>query len=234
MFRFKQFTVHQDRTAMKVCTDACVLGAWADVDGQRLLDIGTGTGLLALMAAQRNPTACIDAVEMDAAACGQARENVAASPFSERIKVIQERIQAFSLAEAAQYDRVLINPPFYTNHLRSPDDALNRALHNDELPFDELVAAITRLLHPAGQAWLLLPPAEWDRFRLPAEAAGLRPFRQLSLRHHPGKPVFRTITGLSYVSSRAPDGAELSVYEPDGRTYTADFRRLLSPFYLIF
>ncbi|MBC3785914.1 tRNA1(Val) A37 N6-methylase TrmN6 [Spirosoma sp. LMG 31448] len=100
MFSFKQFTIRQERTAMKVCTDACVLGAFADVAAStvaatRILDIGTGTGLLALMAAQRNPRATVDAVEMDEAAFGQATENVAASPFANRVRVWRGRVQAF-------------------------------------------------------------------------------------------------------------------------------------------
>ncbi len=100
MFRFKQFTIHQDRTAMKVCTDACVLGAYADVAATtgaavRILDIGTGTGLLALMAAQRNPLATVDAVEVDGAAFGQAAENVSSSRFAQRVRVWHERVQDF-------------------------------------------------------------------------------------------------------------------------------------------
>ena len=99
---------------MKVCTDACVLGAYADVGtGGRVLDIGTGTGLLALMAAQRNPTALIDAVEVDDAAFHQAVENVASSPFAGRVHVAHTRIQDFH--PDARYDRIVTNPPFYTN-----------------------------------------------------------------------------------------------------------------------
>ncbi|GAA4417311.1 tRNA1(Val) (adenine(37)-N6)-methyltransferase [Nibrella viscosa] len=232
MFRFKQFTIRQDRTAMKVCTDACVLGAYADVGvGGRILDIGTGTGLLALMAAQRNETALIDAVEIDEAAAQQARENVAASSFTERVWVVQSRVQAF--APARVYDRILTNPPFYTNHLRSPDAAVNRALHTDDLPGTELIEAVVRLLKQDGQWWILLPPYEAGQLARQAATVGLKPFRRLHLRHHVRKPVFRLITGFAYQEGNVVDET-LDIYEPDGRTYTQPFRALLTDFYLIF
>lgn len=217
---------------MKVCTDACVLGAYADVGtGARLLDIGTGTGLLALMAAQRNLTAQIDAVEVDENAVEQAKGNVAESPFAERIRVIQQRIQDF--AGEKKYDRVLTNPPFYTNHLRSPDAAVNRALHTDELHFPELLAAVLRLLKADGQWWVLLPPSETDKLTELAQNAGLMPFKRLLLRHHNQKPVFRVISGFSFAENQPVDEV-LTIYESDGRTYTADFRALLRDYYLIF
>lgn len=235
---------------MKVCTDACVLGAFADVAAStdcaaRILDIGTGTGLLALMAAQRNPRATVDAVEMDEAAVGEAVENVAASPFANRVRVWQGQIQSFvpvipSLPQqsdkadtAGVYHCILTNPPFYTNHLRSPDPAVNRALHTDDLPFPELVGAVHRLLRPDGQWWVLLPPYETGLLTDLAGRSGLFPFRQLHLRHNDRKPVFRTITGLSYTPQPVTTDA-LAIYESGSNTYTAGFRALLRDFYLIF
>jgi tRNA1Val (adenine37-N6)-methyltransferase len=234
MFRFKQFTIQQDRTAMKVCTDACVLGAWADianVPGARILDIGTGTGLLALMAAQRNPTASIDAVEIDTQAAGQASENVTASPFANRVQIIHSRIQGFEPAQ--QYDHVLTNPPFYTNHLRSPDATINRALHTDELPSSDLLTAATRLLKPDGQWWVLLPPYEAAKLTELAARYMLFPTRRLALQHTAQKPVFRVLTGF-VLSQKTCQDETLVIYEPDGRTYTTAFRSLLRDFYLIF
>ena len=217
---------------MKVCTDACVLGACADVGtGGRLLDIGTGTGLLALMAAQRNPTALIDAVEVDEGAAGQATENVTNSSFAKRITVVRARIQDFQ--PDAPYDRIVTNPPFYTKHLHSPDVATNRALHTDELSFRDLLIAVLRLLKPDGQCWVLLPPYEASVLTELAKKAGLIPVRQLSLRHHPGKPVFRVITGFSF-QPRTLLVDELAIYEIDNKTYTPEFRALLRDFYLLF
>ena len=217
---------------MKVCTDACVLGAFADVGvGGRLLDIGTGTALLALMAAQRNPTVLIDAVEVDQNAVEQAKENVADSPFAGRIRVVNERIQDFGGEKI--YDRILTNPPFYTNHLRSPDAAINRALHTDELPFSELLSAVLRLLKADGQWWVLLPSYETALLTELTQGAGLTPFKRLALRHHNQKPVFRVITGFSFSTGQLSEET-VSIYELDGRTYTDDFRVLLQDFYLIF
>ncbi|MEZ0540914.1 tRNA1(Val) (adenine(37)-N6)-methyltransferase [Fibrella arboris] len=244
MFRFKQFTIQQDRTAMKVCTDACVLGAWADVAGERLLDIGTGTGLLALMAAQRNPDARIDAVELDEVAAGQAAENVAASPFAKQVRVWHTPIQTYLTGEANNvpepvYDCMLTNPPFYTNSLRSPDKAVNRALHTDDLPFAELLTAVRRLLRPTGTWWVLLPPPESDALINLANQAvvsgTLQPCRQLQLRHHAEKPVFRHVTAFRFADSPIDFVPEqLAIHELDGRTYTPEFRALLQPYYLIF
>jgi tRNA1Val (adenine37-N6)-methyltransferase len=236
MFRFKQFTIHQDRTAMKVCTDACVLGAYADVAETseipvRILDIGTGTGLLALMAAQRNPSASIDAVEVDEAAFGQAMENVTNSPFSGQMRVWHGRVQDF--VPPHRYDRILTNPPFYTNHLRSPDAVVNRALHTDELPFPELIEAVGRLLKPDGQWWVLLPPYETDSLIRLAAAMGLTPCWQLHLRHNDRKPIFRTITGFSY-DQRTTVSSILTIYDSESNEYTPAFRAYLRDFYLIF
>lgn len=221
---------------MKVCTDACVLGAWSQIAvGSRLLDIGTGTGLLALMAAQRNSGARIDAVELDADAAQQARENVMASPFAKQITVCQASIQAFAATLPPQFfDHILTNPPFYTNSLRSPDRAVNRALHTDDLPFADLVAVVHRLLKPDGAWWVLLPPPESDRLVVMAWDAGMQPVQQLYLRHQPQKPVFRHLTEFRFAEVSAPQCSELVIYESDGQTYSHHFRALLQPYYLIF
>lgn len=238
MFRFKQFTIRQDRTAMKVCTDACVLGAFADVHGSAILDIGTGTGLLALMVAQRNPTARVDAVELDDSALGQATENVANSPFADRIGVWHGAVQEyfpfhpFPLGEG--YDRILTNPPFYVNSLRSPDAAIARAHHADELPFADLVTAVGRLLAPGGQWWVLLPPVEMKKLTGLAAEVGLYQSARLLLRHHAQKPVFRIVTGFGWGSGTDVSEQTLDIYEMDGRTFTPAYRTLLQPFYLIF
>ncbi len=232
MFRFKQFIIRQDQTAMKVCTDACVLGAFADVSGSIILDIGTGTGLLGLMAAQRNPTARVDAVELDDRAFEQATENVANSPFANRVRVWQGAIQEYQ--PPPQYDRILTNPPFYANSLRSPDAAANRAHHADELPFADLVAAANRLLAPGGQWWVLLPPFEMGQLTALAAETGLYQSARLLLRHHARKPVFRVVAGFCRKPMVAISEQILNIYETDGRTFTPAFRTLLQPFYLIF
>ena len=243
MFTFKQFAIKQDRVAMKVCTDACVLGAFADVGPTngipptRILDIGTGTGLLALMAAQRNHAARIDAIDIDETAVEQATENAANSPFTDRIRVWHSRVQAF--VPGIYYDRILTNPPFYTNHLRPPNPAAARALHTDELPVHDLLAAVQRLLKPDGQWWVLLPPYQTAQLTRLAQAISLAPFRQLFLSHQASKPAFRVVTGFATsvgaTAAGAPNGARetLVIREPD-QTYTPDYQALLRGFYLLF
>jgi tRNA1Val (adenine37-N6)-methyltransferase len=158
-FRFRQFTVHQEKTAMKVCTDACLFGAWiahevGNEKIQKVLDIGAGTGLLSLMIAQANG-AQIDAVEIDGHAYAQAVENFAASPWNGQMKVHHCAIQKFETGY--QYDLVISNPPFYEQSLRSPDSKKNVAMHSTHLDAAELFAAAKRLMAQGGRMALLIP-----------------------------------------------------------------------------
>ena len=158
-FRFRQFTVHQEKTAMKVCTDACLFGAWATSEissehVERVLDIGTGTGLLSLMIAQGSG-ARIDAVELDDNAYLQATENFAASPWKERLSAHHCAIQAY--VPGYQYDFVISNPPFYEQSLRSPDNKKNLAMHSTHLDATALFASVKRLLAPGGRIAVLIP-----------------------------------------------------------------------------
>ena len=227
---------------MKVCTDGCVLGAWATVGaGGRLLDVGTGTGLLALMAAQRNPAARIDAVELDEAAAKQARQNVLVSPFAAQVRVWQGAIQMFmppemSFPPAPVYDHVLTNPPFFTNSLPSPYGAVTRALHTHELPHDELVTAVSRCLKPGGTWSVMLPPAEAAHLARLAHQAGMLPVRRLWLRHQLQKQPLRHLTTYLKTSGPVPQhtSQDLCIYEADGRTYSPAFCQLMTPFYLFF
>ena len=161
-FRFKQFTIQQDKAAMKVTTDGCLFGAWvakkmAEHTGTslRLLDIGTGTGLLSLMIAQKNPDCSIDAVEIDNNAYEQANENIISSPWKENIRVVQADIKSFEPGK--KYDTIFCNPPFYENELKAEDEKRNVAHHDGGLSFNELFAIIKQRLTPEGHFYLLLP-----------------------------------------------------------------------------
>ena len=140
MFRFKQFTIHQERCAMKVGTDGVLLGAWAE-GGKAILDIGTGTGLIACMMAQRFPDATVQAIEIDEAACQQARENVTASPFLDRIFITNTSLQEFVSElpqHQQQYDCIVCNPPYFVNSMKAPDSQRSIARHTDTLPSPHL------------------------------------------------------------------------------------------------
>ncbi|MBK7085158.1 MAG: methyltransferase [Flavobacteriales bacterium] len=142
-FRFKQFTVRQERCSMKVSTDGVLFGAWVDYAGAtRILDIGTGTGLLALISAQRNAQARIDALEIDDDAAAQAAENMAASPWADRVRV--HRADARRVHAGDPYDLILCNPPYYSGYSTSPDARIGLAKHSGELTFPQLIAAVEK------------------------------------------------------------------------------------------
>ncbi len=231
-FTFKQFTINQDRCAMKVCTDACILGASTEVENvNRILDIGTGTGLLSLMLAQRT-NAQIDAVEIDEDAYQQAFMNVKVSEFAEKIEVHHQRIQDFESTE--NYDLIISNPPFYQQSLKSSDAKANKALHAVELSFDDLIDSVLRLLSIDGKFVVLLPPFEIEKLIRIAQKKGLYLSKKMSIRHDESKPVFRVIA--TFLTKKIYDLEEksLTIHNEDGKTYSNEFRDLLKDYYLIF
>lgn len=188
-FRFKQFEIEQDRCAMKVGTDGVLLGAWAQ-GGRRILDIGSGTGLISLMMAQRFPEAEVVGIDMDADACGQARENVMASPFRDRVEIECCRLQDFGgasetaeasgtaeglkadgtletaagLKAAGVFDAIVSNPPFFVDSLKNPDSKRMMARHTDSLPFRDLFAGVKRLLSDEGVFSAIVPAEVVEQF----------------------------------------------------------------------
>lgn len=157
-FRFKQFTVFQDHCAMKVGTDGVLLGAWTEVTKcSYVLDIGTGTGLIALMIAQRNPKAIIDAIDIDKECVMQAQQNVINSPFKHRIHVQRESFQRFVQQKKVKYDLIISNPPYFQNSVKPPNLARSNARHTDSLSFYEIISEGVSLLTNDGIISLILP-----------------------------------------------------------------------------
>ncbi len=164
-FRFKQFSVEQDDVAMKVGTDGVLLGAWAECEGaKRILDIGTGTGVIALQMAQRNPMAQVQAVEIDETAAKRARANFDNSPWVERLEVAQAAVQEFEPAE--KFDLIISNPPYFVDSLLPPDAKRSTARHTHDLTFEELDKAVCRLLAENGKFALILPVTEFEKYLL--------------------------------------------------------------------
>jgi tRNA1Val (adenine37-N6)-methyltransferase len=177
-FQFKQFIIHQDKCAMKVTTDGCLFGAWVaekigsqESEVRTALDIGTGTGLLSLMLAQKNSNLYIDAIEIDKEAAEQAAENIAASPWADRIQVHYSDAKKFQSSKS--YDLIISNPPFYENELKSGKSQKNIAHHSDELQLNELLDIIKYKLSPEGIFCLLLPFKRNEEIKKKLFQAGL-------------------------------------------------------------
>lgn len=197
-FQFKHFTIHHDRCAMKVGTDGVLLGAWAPIEGCRhALDVGTGSGLIALQLAQRCPTMQVTAVEIDADAAGQAVENAAHSPWAERITVLCKDFKEFA-AEENRFDLIVSNPPYFVDALRCPNGQRNAARHADMLNYEQLFECSARLLEKTGRVCVIVP-SEVEQMVIDA-AGRFRLFLSHRLRvfTKPGKPCRRVLLSFSF------------------------------------
>ncbi len=231
-FRFKQFTIRQDRCALKVGTDGVLFGAWVDYGGaRRILDIGTGTGLLALIAAQRNATAHIDAVEIDDASAGQASENVNASPWVDRVRVHRMDVRRMSTGEP--YDLIICNPPYYAGYSTSPDERIGLAKHSGELLFPDLLDAVDRLLSAEGRFAAIIPMNREVEFLREAERVGLLPTRKCSVSYVAHRPPKRVLLELSRTAGEVEEGT-LTVEATGPFDYTPEYRAIISDLMLNF
>lgn len=230
-FRCQQFTIEQDRCAMKVGTDGMLLGAWAPVEGaRRMLDVGTGTGLIALMLAQRAPEAQIDAVEIDPVAAQQARENVAASPFASRIEVQAGAIQTHPTG--VRYDLIVSNPPFFTAGILPSDAARRQARHAQSLDLDTLLQQTSQRLAPQGRACFIFPAQQSPQWEITARRYGLHPHQRLVVRPTPQKTPHRVLTVWAAEPTEQLAEAELVIRELRSQQYTEAYQALTEAFYL--
>ena len=232
-FQFQQFRVQQDRCAMKISTDAVLLGSLAQHPSpKQILDIGTGTGVIALMLAQRFPEAQVTALEIDPEAAAQATENFKESPFAERMHLTPTALQDFSAD--VSFDLIVSNPPYFPDHLKSSDPKRNLALHTDGLPFETLLSQACQLLAPYGQFWVILPPRQMGDFCKLAEEVLLFPNFKIQVQDAASKPVHREIVSFSKTKNLPPIQTRgYSLKNEDG-TYTEDYRQLISGFLLGF
>ena len=196
-FQFKQFTVHQERCGMKVGTDGTLLGAWAHapISSARILDIGTGTGLIALMMAQRFPNASVLGVDIDEDAVSQAQENVAASPFATRIKICHENILDFDDSEG--FDAIVSNPPYFVDSLTCPDKQRTKARHTVNLTYEGLMRSAYRLLKPNGLFSLVIPTECRSSIEAEARLVGFFLTRVCMIRTTPKKSSKRQLIEFS-------------------------------------
>ncbi len=226
VFRAKEFVIRQDRCAMKVSTDGVLFGAWCDYGGaQRILDIGSGTGLLALIAAQRNPMARIDAVEIDDAAAQQAAENVAASRWHERIRV--HRMDVRRLHAAEPYDLIVCNPPYYSGYLGPADERVGVAKHSGELHFPDLLSSMERLSASEGRMAVILPVLREAEFLKEAGEHGLHLRRRCRVCYVAHRPAKRSLIELSKLEGPVRE-EELTVEATGPFDYTPEYRELIA------
>ncbi len=230
-FKFKRFTIKQDKSAMKVCTDSCIFGASITYENpNRILDIGTGTGLLALMLAQRL-TAKIDAVELEKAAALQAKENVEASPWAKDINVSNCSIQEFVSTASHRYDLIVCNPPFFNKHLVSKEKNRNLAIHNDNtLSNIDLLRCVKKLISPIGHFFVMLPPHEAKVFENLAIDFNLFVANVIEVYDNENSKVLRLI--LKFQNKKTTKNLTCLNIKKNKVEYSEAFAHLLEPYYL--
>lgn len=228
-FDFKQFSVHHDRTIMKVGTDGVLLGAWADVsNATRILDVGTGSGVIALMLAQRsNSEVQIDAIDISQDACEQARENIFQSPWPKKISVTHMSIQEY---DSEPYDLIISNPPFFSNSYKPPSSGRIVARHTETLTHTELLTHSKRLLQPTGRLNLVLPETEANHLKTLAENSNWFCTRKCVFRSRISKPPERVLMELK-LEAAPINMQELTLYEID-QEWSEGYRALTKDFYL--
>lgn len=244
-FTFKQFEIQQDRCAMKVGTDGVLLGAWAE-GGQRILDIGSGTGLISLMMAQRFPEAQVWGIDIDPDACMQARENVAASPFADRVGIAccalqnlseehlvrgSEELIEMKEGEGNLFDAIVSNPPFFVNGLKNPDSKRAMARHSDSLPFSVLMRGVKRWLSDEGVFSAIVPADVLESFVSEAYCSGLSLVRQCGVKTVERKQPKRYLVAFSKRRTGMLDKCTEIMTDSDGNR-SEWYAKITEEFYL--
>lgn len=230
-FQFKKFSVSQESATHKVGTDGVLLGAWVNIrkGDNFVLDVGTGSGLIALMLAQRaKPDARIDAVEIEADDVKQARENVARSPWPEKVSIHHSPIQQFS--SETKYNLISSNPPYFANSQTPPDKKRSRARHAYQLSFPDLLESTTRLLTKTGRLAVILPYSEGLHFINLARGFKLFPIRKTLFRSRATKPVKRLLLELDFQGS--PHSESEIILHAHGERWSEEYKSLTRDFYL--
>ncbi|HLN55098.1 MAG TPA: methyltransferase [Bacteroidales bacterium] len=230
-FSFKQFTIQQDRCAFKVGTDGVLLGAYADITGAgRILDIGSGTGLIAIMLAQRS-NADIFALEPDAESYSQLTDNIEACLWKERIHGVNCSVQDYD--PGYKFGLIVSNPPYFINSVRNPDGRKSGARHNDNLPHEELLKSVTGLLEENGRFQVIMPFAEGNVLIAEAAAYGLYCNEILKIKPLPSSEIRRLIMTFRRQKEKASEKF-LTIEHGPRHEFTEDYRALTKDFYLRF
>ncbi|MFN8257332.1 MAG: methyltransferase [Bacteroidales bacterium] len=232
-FKFKQFTVNQDKTSMKVGVDGVLLGAWADATGVKsILDIGTGTGLLSLMLAQKSD-ASITAIEIDEDAFKQACMNFENSRWKDRIDLHHISFQNFMDNSNRKFDLIICNPPYFVKSLKSADSKRNIARHDDLLPLETLLFGVSRLLSVKGRFYIIYPYLQLDDLVAVAEKNTLYPAKKLIVKGKSTKLPNRVIVEF-FFNKKDCLAQEIVVRNFSNNEYTDEYKKLTSGYYLAF
>jgi len=231
-FAFKEFTVQQDRCAMKIGTDGVLLGAWASVANNpfSILDVGTGTGVLSLMLAQRSHSETIEAIEIDDAAFEQAVGNFENSPWGDRLFCYHAGFNEFVEEIDDEYDLIVSNPPFYAENYKTESKQRDLARFSDALPFEHLLYGTAKLLSKNVIASFIIPFTEETSFISIAEKVGLFPNRITRVKGTPNTDIKRSLLEFSFTKT-AIDSSELTI-ETSRHQYTEEYINLTKDFYL--
>lgn len=234
-FQFKQFTVHQDKTAMKIGTDAVLLGAWCDLGEypDTILDVGSGTGIISLMLAQRSDAMTIDAVEIDENAYEQTVENFEQSDWGDRLFCYNASFVEFAeemQEEEEEYDIIVSNPPFYTNAFETEDDSRNKARFTSSLSFEELLTGVSKILSRDGMFSVIIPFQEEESFSILAKEQGLFVNKVCRVKGNENSDVKRSMLTFSF-QEKETSTKEL-IIEKERHQYTDAYINLTKDFYL--
>ena len=231
-FKFKQFTVYQDLAAMKVGTDAVLVGAWTQANKPlRILDIGCGTGVIALMAAQKWESAHIDAIDSDDNAYEQSKKNFELSQWDQRLHAHHIKLQDFV---AQHYDLIISNPPYFINSLKNPNPSKSAARHTDSLPHCELLAHAARLLSDNGKFTLILPTDTKNNLLEEAEKHCLAVHRITDVANKINQKPIRILVEFQKIYCREPLYDTLIIRDISSNDYTSQYKKLTQDFYLKF
>lgn len=230
-FQFKQFQVSQSQAAFKIGTDSVLLGAWAQpIAANRILDIGTGTGLLALMCAQKNPSASIEAIEIDPASFQEAQFNFQQSPWANRLRALNEDVNGFSTENQERYDYIICNPPYFSNGTLNPSAAEAQARHGLSLNLEKLAAYSSNMLIQNGKLALVLPEESFEQFTKSAEENNLHCFRKLIAYKKEGSSQALILSEWAF-DKREPITSEINIRNSQGN-YSEEHIKLTEAFYL--
>lgn len=231
-FQFKQFTIHQDKTAMKVGTDGVLLGAWVEINSgvESILDIGSGTGLISLMLAQKCNANVIDAIELNENAYVQTVENFERSNWADRLFCYHTSLQEFVYEIEEKYDLIISNPPFYTSTYKASSIERSLARHTDSLTYSELLAGTSKLLSKKGSSAFIIPFAEEKNFIAIAKENNLFPYKITRVRGTAETVIKRSLIQLSF--SNKSIGLDELIIEINRHKYTQEYINLVQDFYL--